>query len=81
MKENKTIATPLKSFTYLGVMILAFSLWLCLNNLNAINNPNNFTSSNFIGGVFGMLIGICFIFWGNKKRKIVFSDDYIEYIT
>ena len=86
MKDNKTIVTPLKSFIYLGVMIFAFSIWLCLSNLNimnndAINSADNFVSSNFTGGIFGIIIGVCFIFLGNKKRKIIFSDVNIEYIT
>jgi hypothetical protein len=79
--QNKTISVSLDTFKYLGFLIIGVSLVLILNTFISINPTDNTVANNFTGGIVGVVIGILFLLLGNRKRRIIFFENKIEYIT
>ncbi len=79
--QQKTIHVSLKSFTYLGILVFSIGLFLILSNYFSLNPTENFQASNFTGGIMAMIFSIVLCYMGTKKRKIVFSDEKLEYIA
>ena len=80
-KENKIISVSLNTFKYLGFLIIGVGVALILNTVNSFNPSEEVLSKNISGGVFGIIIGIIFLFLSKKKRSIIFLENKIEYIT
>jgi hypothetical protein len=79
--DDKTISVPLTSFRWLGILIIGISVALVLNTFISINSTESTIASNFTGGLIGGIIGICFLILSNRKRKINFNLEIIEYVT
>lgn len=77
MNSSKTFESKAKDFNWLGWAIIGFSLMLVLININ-INSIKSIIASS-IYTVLGIVLGFLFIKYGNIKRKIIISDEKVEY--
>ncbi|MCL2313171.1 MAG: hypothetical protein FWC41_11950 [Firmicutes bacterium] len=79
--ENKTFSISLNTFKYLGFLIVGVGITLIFNTVNSFNPSEEILAKNISGGVFGIIIGIIFLFISKKKRSIIFLENKIEYST
>ena len=77
MDINKSYESQAKDFNWLGWAIIGFTLLLVVMKTDFFTKGSVLTA---IGGLLlGALVGIFFILYGNRVRKIVLNTDGIEY--
>jgi hypothetical protein len=77
MQINKSYESKAKDFNWLGWAIIGFTLLLVVMKTDFFTKGSVLMA---IGGlVLGCLVGIFFIFYGNRVRKIVLTAKGVEY--
>ena len=77
--EPKVFSAKLKAFNYLSYLILAFSVVYIINSFRSYE-PEQITGI-VSGGIFALIIAAFFWVIGKRERKIIVSDNGIEYIS
>ena len=77
--EPKVFSAKLKAFRFLSYLILAFSVVYIVNSFRSFE-PEQITGI-LSGGLFALVIAAFFWVIGKRERKIIVSDNGIEYIT
>lgn len=74
--EKKVFSVKLKIFSYLAFAIIAFGV---VYSVNALINYEGDYRSAVSGGLFTIVIGLFFYFYGQRTRKIIVDKNGIEY--
>ena len=84
MDERKVIAeysAKLKSFVIFGYVLIGFGILYAASYLLTKQVDAKVIENALTGTFIAAVVGLLFLYMGNKKRRFIFYDDAFEYKT
>ncbi len=81
VSDKKEFSTNLKSFTWVGYILVAFGIVYSVSSYFALLARGQDPAKAFSGGVIALIFAGFFFYMGTKKRRFIFMADRFEYKT
>jgi len=84
MDNNNIIAeytAKLKTFTVFGYVLIGFGILYASSYLLTKQIDAKVIENALTGTFIAVVVGLLFLYMGNKKRRFIFYEDAFEYIT